>query len=75
MLIKYKIVIQAMMGARVVTADFRQVTGVTCGKTTVNHNKKKTSTIKKSLNKEYKLIKKIFTGNLKHKFILFLYLR
>jgi len=40
MLIKYKIVIQAMMGARAVTADFRQVTGVKRGKTTANHNKK-----------------------------------
>lgn len=40
MLIKYTIVIQAMMDARLVIADFRQVTGMTRGKTTANHNKK-----------------------------------
>jgi len=56
MLINYKIVIQAMMGARAVTADFRPVTGVTSGETTAHNNLKKPS-LKESLNKEYDLIK------------------
>jgi len=45
-----------MMGARVVIADFRQVTGVTRGKTTADRNtKKRRSSIK--LNKKCNLLK------------------